>query len=420
MSLRLKLLITALVALAFTAFAPGAFAAAKVRVLHSAPDVPAVDVYVNGNKAVDALAPLVATDYLELPAGSYDVAVRVAGSPATSAPALSTSITVEDGKAYTGYATGFLGDGSVKLGVLEDIARAPFGASAIRIWHNSPDAPNVDIVVNGQTALTNVPYGTASDYLRLPAGSYDVKVNVTGTTTTVFEASLPLEAGQAYTAVAMGSVTGKGAAFKVSLLEDATSGALVRVLHASPNVPAVSVFVNGQRAIARLGALKASGYLPLAPGTYNIAVGLAGQPLSKAVLRTKLTVNDKTRYTALARGLLKGKGARKLQLAVQRDITAAPQGKSAVRIWHLSPDAPRVDVFVNGKKTLSRVPYKAASSYLTLDPGTYRIQIRVAGTKTVVFNGRITTRANTAVSAVALGSVAKNGLKFRVSVLRDA
>ena len=105
---------------------------------------------------------------------------------------------------------------------------------------------------------------------------------------------------------------------------------------------------------------------------------------------------------------------------MQRDITAAPQGKSAVRIWHLSPDAPRVDVFVNGKKTLSRVPYKAASSYLTLDPGTYRIQIRVAGTKTVVFNGRITTRANTAVSAVALGSVAKNGLKFRVSVLRDA
>ena len=199
---------------------------------------------------------------------------------------------------------------------------------------------------------------------------------------------------------------------------DSSSG--MALLHASPNVPAVSVFVNGQRAIARLGALKASGYLPLAPGTYNIAVGLAGQPLSKAVLRTKLTVNDKTRYTALARGLLKGKGARKLQLAVQRDITAAPQGKSAVRIWHLSPDAPRVDVFVNGKKTLSRVPYKAASSYLTLDPGTYRIQIRVAGTKTVVFNGRITTRANTAVSAVALGSVAKNGLKFRVSVLRDA
>ncbi len=420
MSLRLKLLITALVALAFTAFAPGAFAAAKVRVLHSAPDVPAVDVYVNGNKAVDALAPLVATDYLDLPAGSYEVAVRVAGSPATSAPALSETITVEDGKAYTGYATGFLGDGSVRLGVLEDIARAPFGATSIRVWHNSPDAPNVDVIVNGQTALSNVPFGTASDYLRLPAGTYDVKVNVTGTTTTVFEASLPLEAGQAYTAVAMGSVAGTGAAFKVSLLEDATSGALVRVLHASPNVPAVSVFVNGQRAIARLGALKASGYLPLAPGTYNVAVALAGQPLSKAVLRTKLTVNDKTRYTALARGLLRGKGARKLELAVQRDIVAAPQGKSAVRIWHLSPDAPRVDVFVNGKKTLSRVPYKAASAYLTLDPGTYRIQIRVAGTRTVVFNGRVTTRANTAVSAVALGSVAKNGLKFRVSVLRDA
>ena len=37
-----------------------------------------------------------------------------------------------------------------------------------------------------------------------------------------------------------------------------------------------------------------------------------------------------------------------------------------------------------------------------------------------VLPGTKATGANTAVSAVALGSVAKNGLKFRVSVLRDA
>jgi hypothetical protein len=419
MKTRSRLMLGALVAVVFAAIAPNAFAAAKVRVLHGSPDVPAVTVYVNGNAAVPNLAPLASTDYLDLPAGTYKIQVALAGQP-VSAAVLSADVTVEDGKRYTGFATGLLADGSVKLGVAEDIARAPFGSSSVRVWHNSPDAPAVDVLVNGNRVLSNVPYEARSEYLALPAGTYKVQVNVAGTNTAVFQGDVTTQPGESYTAIAQGSVTGKGEAFRVQILKDATSGSLVRVLHASPNVPAVSVFVNGQRAVARLGALKATGYLALDPGTYDIAVALAGQPLAKAVLKTKLTVADKTRYTALARGLLKGKGARKLELAAQRDIGTAPAGKSALRVWHLSPDAPRVDVFVNGKKAVSRLPYKRATAYLTLDPGTYNVEVRVAGTKTAVFKGKVTTAAGKAYSATALGSVAKNGLKFRVSVLADA
>jgi hypothetical protein len=127
-----------------------------------------------------------------------------------------------------------------------------------------------------------------------------------------------------------------------------------------------------------------------------------------------------TRVTALAGGLLNGKGVARLQLATQRDIDVAPQGKSALRVWHLSPDAPRVDVFVNGNRVLAGLRYTAASAYLTLDPGTYRVQVRVAGTRTVVFNGRVTTRGNRAYSATALGSASGRGAGFRVSSLADA
>jgi Domain of unknown function (DUF4397) len=422
MSLRLKLLVGALASLVFATMAPGALAAAKVRVLHGAPDVPAVDVYVDGNKAVDGLEPLAATGYLELSAGEHDIAVRVAGSPAASKPALTSPVTLADGKSYTGYATGFLGDGSLRLGVLEDAPRAPFTRATLRVWHNSPDAPNVDVVVNGRAALTNVAYGTASAYLPLAAGTYDVAINLTGTTTSVFSGKVALERGVAYTAVAVGSAAqpATGAPFAVKVLSDATSGALVRVLHAAPNVPAVTVYVNGSVALKRVGTLKASGYLPLVPGTYDIAVALAGQPVQKAVLRTKLTVADKTRYTALARGVLQAKGQQKLQLAVQRDIVSAPAGKAAVRIWHLSPGAPRVDVYLNGKKALSRVPYKKASAYLTLAPGTYTVRVNVAGTRNVVLTKKVTTKAGRAYSAIALGSAGGNGAKLRVALLHDA
>lgn len=418
MSLRLRLLFVAVVGLAFAGLAPNALAAAKVRVLHSAPDVPAVTVYVNGNAAIPSLAPLQNTDYLDLPAGTYKVAVALAGQP-ESAAVLRTDLTVQDGKRYTAYATGLLADSSVKLGALEDVTRAPFSRSSVRIWHNSPDAPAVDVLVNGQAVLTNVPYGTTSQYLPLPAGTYDVKVNVAGTSTTVFSAPVTLARGESYTAVAMGSVKGTGAAFGVSVLKDATSGALLRVLHASPNVPAVTVYVNGQAAISRLGTLQASGYLPLDAGTYDVAVAPAGQPLSKAVLKAKITLADKTRYTGLARGLA-GAKKNKLELALQSDIATAPAGKAAVRAWHLSPDAPKVDIWVNGKKTLSGVGYKQASGYLSLNAGTYRIQVAVAGTKKIVLDARIRVQADRAYTVAALGSATGKGKKLTASVLADA
>jgi hypothetical protein len=418
MSLRLRLLFVAVVGLVFAGLAPNALAAAKVRVLHSAPDVPAVTVYVNGAAAVQSLGPLQATDYLDLPAGTYKVAVALAGQP-ESAAVLRTDLTVADGKRYTAYATGLLADSSVKLGALEDVYRAPFQRSSVRVWHNSPDAPAVDVLVNGQTVLSNVPYGATSQYLPLPAGTYDVRINVAGTSTTVFSGPISLARGESYTAVAMGSVAGTGEPFQVKVLKDATSGALLRVLHASPNVPAVTVYVNGQQAIKRLGTLKATGYLPLDAGTYDVAVAPAGQPLSKAVLKAKITLGDKSRYTALARGLL-GAKKNKLELALQSDIATAASGKASVRAWHLSPDAPKVDIWVNGKKTLSGLGYKQASSYLSLNAGTYRIQVAVAGTKTIVLDARVRVQADRAYSVAALGSATGKGKKLTASVLADA
>lgn len=418
MTLRLRLLFVAVVGLVFAGLAPNALAAAKVRVLHSAPDVPAVTVYVNGAPAIPSLAPLQATDYLDLPAGSYKVAVALAGQP-ESAAVLRTDLTVADGKRYTAFATGLLADSSVKLGALEDVARAPFSRSSVRVWHNSPDAPAVDVLVNGQAVLTNVPYGATSSYLPLPAGTYDVKVNVAGTSTSVFSSPITLARGESYTAVAMGSVTGKGSPFEVRILKDATSGALLRVLHASPNVPAVTVYVNGQPAVKRLGTLKSTGYLSLDAGTYDVAVAAAGQPIEKAVLKTKITLGDKTRYTALARGLA-GAKKNKLELALQTDVATAPSGKAAVRVWHLSPDAPRVDVWVNGRKVLSKVGYKQASGYLSLGAGSYRIQVAIAGTKKIVLDARISVAENRAYTVAALGSAAGNGKKLTASVLADA
>ena len=222
--MRKRLMLVALVALAFGAFAPEAFAAAKLRVLHAAPDVGAVTVYVNGAPAIPSLGTLESTPFLELPAGSYDVAVNLQGQPAATAP-LKARITLRDGRRYTALARGLISRGTAELALQQELRWTIPVFSLLRVWHLSPDAPNVDVYVNGFRVVRNLAYTDASGYLPLPAGTYDVRINVAGTATTVFSAPVTLAGGTAYSATALGSVGGSGAGFTVSVLEDAPAGA---------------------------------------------------------------------------------------------------------------------------------------------------------------------------------------------------
>jgi len=52
---------------------------AQVRVAHFSPDAPAVDV--NDDRVLSGVRYRTVSKYLELPAGSYDLAVRPAGRP---------------------------------------------------------------------------------------------------------------------------------------------------------------------------------------------------------------------------------------------------------------------------------------------------------------------------------------------------
>ena len=48
----------------------------------------------------------------------------------------------------------------------------------VRVVHASPDAPAVDVYVDGAKALSNVTFFTASDYLSLPAGEHRFQVTL--------------------------------------------------------------------------------------------------------------------------------------------------------------------------------------------------------------------------------------------------
>ena len=77
----------------------------------------------------------------------------------------------------------------------------------VRVVHASPDAPAVDVWVDGKAALTNVPFKAISDYLALSAGDHKVQVVPTGKTEpAVISATLKLDPDKDYTVVAVGKL----------------------------------------------------------------------------------------------------------------------------------------------------------------------------------------------------------------------
>lgn len=186
-------------------------------------------------------------------------------------------------------------------------AQQPMSDTAmVRVVHASPDAPAVDIWVDGQPAIRTLAFGQFTSHAALPAGKHRVQVTPSGDQAdrAVIDADLELTAGQAYTVMA----TGRLAEIKPLVLQDerlAPSGSRVRFVHASPDAPAVDIAVAGGPVVISGAAFgDNSGYLDVPVGDVALEVRLAGT--DQAVLTVPATFAQGYAYTLVAAGLAAG------------------------------------------------------------------------------------------------------------------
>jgi hypothetical protein len=126
------------------------------------------------------------------------------------------------------------------------LGQAP--SARVRVVHASPDAPPVDIYVDGAVALDGIPFRSSTDYVALPAGQRIFQVFVAGTQTRVAEVNVTLSAGASFTVIATGFATpNRAPGLRLLLLQDTLpldlNSAYIRVVHGAPSAPAVDVFV---------------------------------------------------------------------------------------------------------------------------------------------------------------------------------
>lgn len=179
---------------------------ANVRVIHASPDAPAVDIWVDGAVAVEDLAFGEATDWIALPAGSYDVAVAPAGAEPEDA-VIEANLDLAGGVNYNVAAVGFLADISATV-FTTDTADLADGNARVQVVHASPDAPAVDIAVKGGDVLVpGLEFPDASGVLDVPASTYDLEVRIAGTGDVALDLpGVSLAEGTVYDILAIGSV----------------------------------------------------------------------------------------------------------------------------------------------------------------------------------------------------------------------
>lgn len=176
----------------------------------------------------------------------------------------------------------------------------------VLVVHASPNAPGVDLLIdNSKVNSAALTFPANTGYLKVESGTRNVKVNVTGTTTTVINADLALEEGKNYSVFAVNAVANiEPLVLADDLTTPASGKAHVRFVHLSPDAPAVDVALDGGAVVFANTAFKGStAFTPLDAGAYNLEVRLAGTA-TVALDLPSITLQAGKIYTVFARGFV--------------------------------------------------------------------------------------------------------------------
>ena len=210
-----------------------------------------------------------------------------------------------------------------------------------------------------------------------------------------------------------------GAAF-IALAAPAVAAdeARVRVLHGSPDAPAVDVYVDGEKVGGPLAGLEfgdLSDYVALPAGTYDLKVCAAADDTICPIVADGVAVEAGARYTIAATNVLAS-----IQAQVITDDPAPEAGSAQVRVVHFSADTPAIDVLTQdgGTAVVDGLAYPDATEYLTLDPGTYDLKVCADADNTVcpLDPDSLDLAGGTAYSVFAIGSLEGQTLTAVVSV----
>jgi hypothetical protein len=151
-------------------------------------------------------------------------------------------------------------------------------------------------------------------------------------------------------------------------------------VHASPDAPAVDINLGWQPVARDLAFPENTSYRYTWSGMRTVKVNVANTRTT--VISARVPLQPRTYYSVFAVNQV----ANIEPLLLVDDLTRPAKGNAHVRFVHLSPNAPAVDVAVanGGPVVFGNKSFKDFTEFTPLPAGTYDLEVRLAGTDTVV------------------------------------
>ncbi|MBW8190047.1 DUF4397 domain-containing protein [Neiella marina] len=309
--------------------------------------------------------------------------------------------------------------------------------SYLRVYHAAPDAPAVNVWLNGSPALESVDYQVSSGAIIVEAGTHTVQVDAIladGSTLTVIpETELMLDNEVEYNIVATGKAaligTGDEMEFGAQIVARdalAPEGARVQVMHASPDAPMVDVFItapgddltSAMPFADNVSFTMATDAVEVAAGEYQVRITLPEDPSTVVFDSGTIDVPAGADWFVAAVTNTDA-GSSPVNLLVDAESSSLVVRDAAmeadIRVAHTISDAPAVDVWINGSapamdSPLYNLSFKEFTDYLMVPAGDYSFAVGVNGSDPVVVVDALsldaTLMAPYSYTAIAIGNLA--------------
>lgn len=272
----------------------------------------------------------------------------------------------------------------------------------VALTHLAPDLAPVDVFLVGEEApvARGLAYGAPS--VEVPVVPGRVSFDVVWSGQRLRTIDLNVETARRYTAVVLGD--------RNVVVEDASSaGTALRLVHAAPNVGAIDVWdIDAANRVVQgleFGRASAPTEIPIrsrrfgidvdADATADLIYDLAALPTGQLV---DLYAVEEEGTVVLRSYLAAG-----TQTMMPEPEEVAP---AAVRVLHLSPDAPNVDVFANGALGVENLEFTRGTAFLELPPDVYMFDVTATGQTEAVISAQLELASEDAFTVVAFDSVA--------------
>lgn len=180
--------------------------------------------------------------------------------------------------------------------------------SYVRLLHAAPKAPTVDVYVNDNLLVRKFNYREFTDYVKLPSGTYNVKIYTTGDIADpLLETDLFVPPQNVITVAAIRDTNNDLSLFPAvekPLTNTTTGKAKVRVAHLISNAPSVDIALpNGTILYKDVQFKDLENYIEVPIGRYTLEVRLAGTEIAILYIPNIRLRSDKY-YTVYAIGLV--------------------------------------------------------------------------------------------------------------------